>query len=85
MEDVGLSFTWRGKRYFLEPQWKPSGAPFKPLLHCPGCGKPMSVGHLVTPGPYGVTLSYPGGPESCQCTHGCGWHVHIRNGVATDC
>ncbi|MHB1870826.1 MAG: hypothetical protein ACYCT1_08230 [Steroidobacteraceae bacterium] len=87
LEDVGLSFIWKGTRYFIAAD-KTSLGNTVYILACPGCGKRMHVVHQVIVGPYGVTLVNPSGPEpafpqSLICPHRCGWHVRIRDGLAT--
>lgn len=52
--------------------------------HCPWCSKGMLLGrrnHTVTFDEQGRITAEP----SLVCPHGCGWHVWLREGVATDC
>lgn len=51
---------------------------------CPVCGKGMMLStrnHMVTANEQGQITAMP----SLVCPHQCGWHVWVKDGIATDC
>jgi ribosomal protein S27AE len=61
------------------------GRPARYLFACPQCGGVMYLQHRITFGPAGATFDNPRASQhSLQCPRGCGWHVFVRNGRATD-
>jgi hypothetical protein len=74
-EDVNMS-KYNGKIYFVGYEHK-----------CPKCGIAVLLNNTI----HKITITVENGKElltvspSSVCPHGCGWHVWVKDGKATDC
>jgi hypothetical protein len=80
-----VEFEYRGKKHkMVLRRLAPENKPYAYMLPCPKCGLGTRLvfdSHQVEVRDGLITVS----PSLVCPQEGCGWHVWLKNGVATDC